>query len=310
MISGPMTRWDIAWAADEPYFPHGATMTHSLLAARGDAEVHVHCLVAPGLPSRYRDPLERMVTEGGGEIRFVEVPDSWVDSLPSTIAKTGWYTMFLPGLLPDVDRVLYVDVDAIVLDSLDELFRIDFEGNHVGAVTNVFESYYAHRPAELGLSGPEVYFNAGIMLLNLELMRQDDCTAELDEFARTRPNLLWYDQDVFNGVLSSRRLALHPRWNAMNSLFIFPWSSDVYGEETAAEARRNPAIRHFEGPSVNKPWHFLCEREMRELYVEHRRQTPWPRYRPAGITPGNVVRRVRRDLLGHRTPPVPDWVRP
>ena len=42
-----------------------------------------------------------------------------------------------PRLLPEVDRVLYVDVDAIVVDSLDELFEIDWGGNYVGAVTNV-----------------------------------------------------------------------------------------------------------------------------------------------------------------------------
>jgi hypothetical protein len=49
---------------------------------------------------------------------------------------------------------------------------------------------------------------------------------------------------------------------------------------------------------------------MRELYRQHRRQTPWPRFRPEGITAGNVLRRLWRDLLGHRTPPVPEHVKP
>ena len=62
------------------------------------------------------------------------------------------------------------------------------------------------------------------------------------------------------------------------------------------EARRSPAIRHFEGPSVNKPWHLLCEQPGREHYMRHRAATPWPRVRRAGVTPGNLVRFARRRL--------------
>jgi hypothetical protein len=35
---------------------------------------------------------------------------------------------------------------------------------------------------------------------------------------------------------------------------------------------------------VNKPWHYGCERDMRDLYAEHRAHTPWPKFRPEGMT--------------------------
>jgi len=308
----PLTVCDIACASDEAYLPHGATMVHSAIASRGDTSVRIHYLHGPELAADGKRKLAEMVERDGGEISFLEVPDAWVDPLPmiGSVGKPIWYTLFLPRLLPDLERVLYLDVDAIVLDSLRPLWEIDFGDCHLAAVTNVFESYYAHRPEALGLSGPEEFFNAGMMLLNLDSMRREDCSEALLRFAREQPDLIWHDQDAFNGVLASRRLALHPRWNAMNSLYLFPWSDEVYGRSTAEEARRNPAIRHFEGPSVNKPWHFLCERETRELYFRHRRRTPWPRCRREGVTPANVLRRLRRDVLGRPTPPVPPWVRP
>jgi lipopolysaccharide biosynthesis glycosyltransferase len=77
-------------------------------------------------------------------------------------------------------------------------------------------------------------------------------------------------------VLGSRRRALHPRWNYMNSMAMFPWSAAQFPRGQLREAARSPGIRHFEGPTVNKPWHSLCEQELRELYFEHRRRTPWP----------------------------------
>jgi hypothetical protein len=82
----------------------------------------------------------------------------------------------------------------------------------------------------------------------------------------------------------------------MNSVVYFDQANDVFGTEAVEEARRQPAIRHFEGPSINKPWHLLCEWKNREIYFEHRRETPWPRHWPTGLTLGNVLVWSRRRL--------------
>jgi hypothetical protein len=86
---------------------------------------------------------------------------------------------------------------------------------------------------------------------------------------------------------------LHPRWNLMNAFFVFDYADEAFPPGQLDEAKADPAVRHFEGPDQNKPWHWLCERELRDLYAEHRRGTPWPRFRPEGVTPRNAVRRVR-----------------
>jgi lipopolysaccharide biosynthesis glycosyltransferase len=143
----------------------------------------------------------------------------------------------------------------------------------------------------VGLDARE-YFNSGVLLLDLELMRRDGCMEAVREFAlENRDRLIWPDQDALNVVLGRRRLALHPRWNSMNSLdFYRERSEKVFGPQPLREARERPGIRHFEGPWINKPWHILCERANRELYAGHRRATPWPRYRRTGLTPANLLR--------------------
>jgi lipopolysaccharide biosynthesis glycosyltransferase len=186
-----------------------------------------------------------------------------------------WHRLFLPELVPEVERVLYLDVDTIVADALEPLWRTELGDAYLGAVTNVFQENHRWRPRELGLAGPEVYFNSGVLLLNLEAMRREGVTAALLECVATRgQELEWPDQDALNLVLGARRVALHPRWNAMNSL-AFRSSAGVFGRRARREARRRPGIRHFEGPGANKPWDPRCRQPQRELYARHRAATPW-----------------------------------
>ena len=85
----------------------------------------------------------------------------------------------------------------------------------------------------------------------------------------------------------------------MNAVMLFPYAKEVFGDAATEEARRDSAIRHFEGPGENKPWHYLYSGELRNLYFDHRRRTPWPRVHREGMTPRNVLRRLR--LSARRT---------
>jgi lipopolysaccharide biosynthesis glycosyltransferase len=291
-------RLDVACAAEgAEYLAHSAAMLHSLLSHHAEHDVYVHYLHGGDIPPRLEAELAAMVVRDGGAISFIRVPDRAVRGLPTKdfTRKATWYRIFLPELRPAVDRVLYLDADLIVTDSLAPLFELDLTGHWVGAVTNVLQHNHFHRPAELGLAGPEVYFNAGVLLMNLAEMRRDGRTRALLDYGRANADRLeWRDQDALNVVLGSRRLALHPRWNCMNSLFAFAWAADVFGEASLREALGHPAIRHFEGPSVNKPWHEQSASEQRELYVQHRRATPWADSIPDGVRPPNLLRRLTR----------------
>jgi lipopolysaccharide biosynthesis glycosyltransferase len=280
----------------DEYLAHCATMLHSLLSRQPDGEVRIHLMHGPDISRRQEEQLAGMVNREGGEISFLYVSDERVAGLPTKgfTRKATWYRIFLAEMLPWVERMIYLDSDLIVLDSLVPLFETDLEDNWVGAVTNIFQWNHVQRPAELGLAGTEVYFNAGVLLMDLDAMRRNNLGEVMLEYGiENAERIEWRDQDALNVVLGERRLRLHPRWNVMNS-FRWQGADEVFGHEAAEEARRNPAIRHFEGPSDNKPWHYLCERDLSELYMRHRRLTPWPRLRREGVTPRNMLRRARR----------------
>jgi lipopolysaccharide biosynthesis glycosyltransferase len=287
----------IACTAEANYVAHSAAMLHSALARRDGLEVSIHYLHGEDISARATRRLARMVESNGGRIEFLRIPDRRLEGLPiqGFTRRATWYRIFLPELL-QAERVLFLDSDTIVVDSLAPLWRTDLGDSCLGAVTNVWQWNDVGRELRLGL--PEgSYFNAGVLLMDLARMRADGCSAELLDYGtRHATELSFRDQDALNVVLGERRMPLHPRWNCMNSILLFPSSVEVFGPDAVEEARSSPAIRHFEGPSQNKPWHLLCERGMRELYYDHRRQTPWPRVRPEGITPANLMRRLGRTV--------------
>jgi lipopolysaccharide biosynthesis glycosyltransferase len=291
----------IACSSDRAYAAHSAAMLDSVLARRGDLEVEVHYLHGPRFPSDTRAQLGRMVEAADGSIRFHEIADERVAGLPALepegLTVPLWYRVFLPELLPEADRVLYLDADTIAVDSLEPLWETELGDHYLGAVTNVFMREHANRPERLGIEHP--YFNNGVMLINLEVWRDEGITGSLVSYARANHERLgWTDQDSMNILLGHRRLALHPRWNVMNSVIEFPWAAEVFGARAVAEARERPGIRHFEGPAENKPWHYLCRRAMRDLYLEHRRRTPWPEVELEGASLRNRARRFARRARG------------
>jgi len=284
----------VACAADERYVGHCAAMLHSLLVEHPRDDVIVHFLHAPSFDRDDRDLLVAHIERHAGTAVLHPIADAKIDGLPAIpgIPRVMWYRVFLPELLPDVDRVLYLDADTIVVDDLRPLWREPLAGAYVAAVTNVLEGGYARHPAELGLPAGQPYFNSGVLLFNLDEMRRGGCTDAIVRYARDK-RLRWPDQDALNVVLGERCLALHPRWNCMNSLFMLPEANAVFGAAVVDDACARPAIVHFEGPAVTKPWHYLSKHAYRLSYVGHREATPWPDVDVGGRT---LVNRVLRPL--------------
>ena len=236
----------VACAAEgAEYLEHTATMLRSLRAQHPDAEVHL--LPTPETPDLPGTTVHR-------------VADERVAGLPTEgfTGKATWYRAFLPELLPDTERILFLDSDLLVLAPLDELWTTSLDDAWVAAVDNVFQPDHRHHPGRLGVRR---YFNAGVLLMNLATMRRDDRTTALVEYGRTADYLPLRDQDALNVVLGERRVALPARFNVMNSHHAFsPWWRH-------RAARRAPVIRHFEGPGANKPWHPEADPTARELWA-------------------------------------------
>jgi lipopolysaccharide biosynthesis glycosyltransferase len=290
----PLPVIHIACAANEKYVGYCAAMLHSAFAKAGGARLEIHFLHPEDLPEASLRRLRDMVEGFGGRFSPAAIDENALAALPRTwyFPRIIWYRILLPELRPGLDRVLYLDCDTLIMDSLLELWQTDLEQFYVAAVQNLIEPRFATRHHSMGIPPGQVYFNSGVLLLNLKLMREQGCVERIYEYAaRYGSRSVWPDQDALNHVLGPKCHLLHPRWNCQNSFFFWPQARDVFGEKALAEATRAPAILHFEGPPETKPWHYLNNHPFRAKYWQHFRSTPFPAPPPEGRTARNMLRR-------------------
>jgi lipopolysaccharide biosynthesis glycosyltransferase len=278
----------VACIADGHYWRHAGAMVHSLLTRNPGATVHV--LHRPDAPREDRERLAQVVGEFGATLNFLPVRDTHdARSHSPYFPDAVWYRIFLPELLPGLDKVLYLDSDIVVLQSLDALWHTDVSGHALGAVTNPMPAIHRNYPTDvLGLA-PEDYFNSGVLLLNLQRLRQQHAREDLLAYAAQHPANACPDQDALNALFHDSRLRLHLRWNYQTALLdLRPCEIPIPAAEVG-EAAADPAIVHFSGPF--KPWMYLCRDPWREHFLHHARRTPWPPQRPSGRTPLSMVLR-------------------
>lgn len=270
----------LAVATDTSYLPWCATAVLSGLQATPERPFYVHVLHGGDLTSPDRDRFGGMVRDAGGEIEFLAIEDRRVAHLPSKGALLGgrvsWLRVLLPELVPDVSRMIYLDSDTLVVSGLDQLWRTPLDAAPLAAVSNVVEPTMRPHVEGLGIRDVRQYFNAGVLLMNLDLIREERSVDEIASFVRKNGETRWYDQDALNAVFADRWIALDPRWNTQNSFWYWKeLACEVFDEETVERATTAPGILHFEGPSVVKPWHFLCQHPFTRRYRDVLRSTPW-----------------------------------
>jgi lipopolysaccharide biosynthesis glycosyltransferase len=265
----------IACSTNDRFAPDCAVMLASLVATNAAELVHVHLLHDESLSAASLDALRRVVVGSGArfDARAVAVDPHrrWPGS--ERFPVNAWYRVRLPELLPGVERVLYIDADALITARIDELWSADLDGALVGAITNpLYEKMIPRIQSELGLPDGTSYFNSGVLLIDLDAWRTAGITDAICLFVAGHA-IVWPDQDALNGVLHGRRLRLHPRWNAMPGLWELPTRYLPYTSDEIREAKASPAIVHFVGPY--KPWHFRSRHPFRAEWFQYVERTPW-----------------------------------
>jgi lipopolysaccharide biosynthesis glycosyltransferase len=178
------------------------------------------------------------------------------------ISITTYYRLLLEAVLPDVDRVIYLDADTIVLAPITELWGVDLGDSLLGAVghaSKLSATFGAPRGipsfAKLGLPGGLPTFNAGVMVIDLDGWRKAEVSRRTLAYLRAfREDVLWWDQDGLNVVLHGHWKPLPAHWNVMTSHFagFTKWQDSVLSADDYERAIRSPSIIHFS--SEDKPW--------------------------------------------------------
>ena len=168
------------------------------------------------------------------------------------LSLATYYRLFMPELMRDYHKIIYIDGDTVVLEDLAVLYGHDVSEYYAGAVRdyNIIRdmslSFRRHVQGLLNMEDTGAYFNAGVLLLNLDRIRRDFSLAFFMEQAELK-GAKHHDQDVLNSLFYGNVLFLPPRYNSM-------WQDEaLYGPvEGGRDAVERPAIVHY--PGGGKPW--------------------------------------------------------
>ena len=269
----------IAVALDSRYPPWTATLLRSCVRANPSSSICFEILHDRTLSDEDCERLAETGTSSRSSVRFHSVARDDLSDLPTTplFGSIVWLRFWLPELLLDRSRVIYLDSDTLVMSDLQGLWETPLDPHPLGAVANVVEPAARPHVRALGIQYPGGFFNSGVLLMDLDRMRTEGSSEQLFKAAADlRESLVWPDQDALNLVFADRWFPLHPRWNTQNSFWAWrQWAVEVFGETVVAEAASQPGIRHFEGPGISKPWHYLCPYPGRKEYRALLAETPW-----------------------------------
>ena len=168
---------------------------------------------------------------------------------------------YLPTLLPECEKVLYLDGDILVLKDLFDLYSYDFSLNHelACAVIDSGSIYYKHKYVQQ----VQHYFNSGVMLLNLARMRNESISEVLVQKKQELNDSSLMDQNVFNLVFDGQVHLLSIQYNVLlvnliraKKKYKLEDINVTYGSNYSSlgEIIEFASIVHFS--SKDKPWKY------------------------------------------------------
>lgn len=269
---------DIACNIDNNYVRFCSIMLVSLFENNKDESFDIH-IVTQDLSEEGQKTLKDIVCRQYNQrIHFYIVSSDLLNDFPidstSHISISTYLRLFLSRVLPSsLSKVLYLDCDIIVRSPIAAFWNIDLTGYAIGCVEDMWsdkdENY-----SRLGYSKDFLYFNAGVLLINLDFWRQNHLEEEFTDYVKhNAEKLLFNDQDVLNGVLHDKKLFIPFKWNMQDGFFRRRRRirKDVWDE--LDNELCNPAILHFTGSK--KPWHYKCMHPYKSDFYLYQRLTQW-----------------------------------
>ena len=258
----------VLYCADQNYFPYVMVSLRSLLVnSQKSDEFFVHFFVDNDDASSH-PWFVKLQSEFVFQCHFYNLSN--FDAL-SAVSHQGYYSpyacarLFLHELLPDhVNKVLYLDVDTLVLRDLESLFQLNIDECPIAAVQDLSSPKRITNRRHLGLD-EEFYINSGVMMINLNHWRQCHISQLWMDFIdrdTTKQYSRMMDQDFLNAVFGRQIQTLPPIYNAFTLVKPIYEASGytVFNQRHYAEFSSTRdledecVIRHFVGKY--KPWQF------------------------------------------------------
>ncbi len=213
-------------------------------------------------------------------IEFIPVDICLFDKFKNTenyLNKTTYMRLLIPEIKPELNRVIYSDIDVIFTGDIKEIWQEELNDKIIGVVP---DAYYQMTPnanniyKRLELPRNHQYFYAGMILLDSAKWRKEGITKKMFELSeKFYDRILQADQDLLNIYFANNYKELDPKYEVSNLLVKYKKQFDKNKQKSIS----NPIIRHYE--SASKPWNSkeFQSSKMQDwkLWWKYAKKTPW-----------------------------------
>ena len=252
---------NVCISCDDNYAKYaGIVIASIILNAKEDDEFSFYILDG-GISESAKIEIDKLKQIKDFKLQYVQIDPSWFDVYKNIlthkyISIATYYRLKLSKLLPKVDRVIYLDCDVIVRKSLKEFFDTDMEDNYMAGVIDARVKY---KPKWKNTK----YVNAGVLLMDLNKIRQDGIEDKFVEFTKENiERIKAGDQDIINFTLDGKIKIVDDRWNVQVSSFL-----------SRSSFTKDPYIIHY--IARQKPWLFGSYNHFKNEYFKVLEHTPW-----------------------------------
>lgn len=195
--------------------------------------------------------------------------------------------LFLPLILDETEksmRILYLDADTIVNQSVNMLFDMDMQGYAIAMALDSLGEKYKRK---IGLKKNEKYYNSGVILFEMGNWIKYRCTERIISHIKivdsryTSP-----DQDLLNIVCKNEIMCLQANFNLQPIHLAFRIKDyykcygemGYYEEKMLKEAINDVVIYHCFRFLGEFPWHLGNIHPNNKLFDKYLLLSPWKEY--------------------------------
>lgn len=261
---------EILVTVDENYLQPLKVMLYSMYQHHRKEKVRVW-LIHEKISEKKLNPLRKLLTTFDWSFEPIKIEDDFFKEAPTVerYPKEMYFRLLCGNILPkSLKRVIYLDPDLLIINSLLPLWTMDLEGNLLGAATHTGVTNITTGINNIRLNTDHNYYNSGVMLIDLDKAREkikiEDIQQTIEKYASY---LLLPDQDVLNHLYGHYIKEIPDEiWNYDARKYLSYLTKSV-GKYDLHWLMENTSILHFCGKP--KPWQIKSDTKFTALYLDY-----------------------------------------
>lgn len=211
----------IFFAVDDGYIPFLAVTLQSLVENSSSSNQYSIKILHTNVNEENKRKISKYQRENI-DIEFVNL-NCYVEKVKDKLFTRDYYTnttyfrLFIPELYPQYEKALYLDSDTVVLADIAELYNTDIGENLVaaaqeGVIQNI-KVYQDYVEKVVGVASYKRFFNAGVLLMNLNELRRFQFQEKILYLLSTVKYSVIQDEDYLNRMCKGRVKFVDSTWN-------------------------------------------------------------------------------------------------